>query len=106
MLCAKCGQEIERGTTYWRNKDGSSKHAKGDFCPKQECLGCNTLPSDNPFHICGKKPEQEVEDCACKEPHISPMIIHTKERCYLAPVPKEAELHHLAQPQMKKINKL
>ena len=39
--CVKCGIEIERGTTYFRNKDGSVQHAVGDYCPanpdKRKC---------------------------------------------------------------------
>lgn len=30
-------------------------------------------------------PVEKKEDCACHEPHISSKVIHTKERCYLAP---------------------
>ena len=36
MLCAKCGVELERGTTYLRQKDGSTIHAKGDYCAIQK----------------------------------------------------------------------
>ncbi|OGK35113.1 hypothetical protein A3F59_02665 [Candidatus Roizmanbacteria bacterium RIFCSPHIGHO2_12_FULL_38_13] len=39
MLCAKCGVELERGTTYLRQKDGTTIHAKGDYCPAKEERG-------------------------------------------------------------------
>ena len=33
--CIKCGGVLERGTTYFRNEDGSTQHAKGDLCQPQ-----------------------------------------------------------------------